>query len=543
VLAAVLEVTQLVYPSSRLLPLVEVDGQRIGGQSTAAATAQLNTAYNNAQATVRTDTKSFDVSFEELGVSIAAKQSAQAAANYPLWQRLIPFSSVAIALTRDTPMQVHFIDEKVRAFAQKVQNEGQSAAVNASITIKDGKATLVPATPSKAYPADTVIAAIKKGAFAPKTRIAVAPRTTPAALTDREVEAQLEEVQRLLDDRLVLTLQGEETKVDRKDSGSWLTFAPSADSSRLDIGLGPDRLEKYLEGVQSPVYKAPGTTNVQQIDDREVSRTTGASGRGVDMEKARVAIDRAIKNPGEDTVGLSVTDLSPVLAYDKKYSNTDKELAALLTGIAAAKGGYGISLMELDGRSAYANGNKQFVAASTYKLYVAYAVFEEIKAGRMSWTDVISGGRTAAKCFDDMIVISDNDCPKAFGNLIGWSKITALMHGLGLSSATRLGFSMYTTSNDLAYFLYRIQNGSILSSGDKERLIDAMKRQRYTRAGIPAGVGGTVADKVGDVDGYLHDAAIVYGSKKTYVLILMSYGGSWTGIADAARQIHAAVNR
>jgi beta-lactamase class A len=423
-----------------------------------------------------------------------------------------------------------------------VQAEGHTDAINASLIVKGGKVKLVPAIPDKSYPSEVVIAAIKRASFSPKTEIRVVPQTKPAALTDKEAERMLEEVQELVNDKLVVTLQGDEVGVGKGTVGDWLAFSANATADRLEISLKADAVQKFLGSIQSEIYKAPGTTHIQLIDDREVSREIGPSGHGILMDQALANIEKAIKKTGEDTVGLSVGDLSPVLAYDKKYSNTDKSLASLLAGVAAEKGNYGISLMELNGRSAYANGNREFVAASTYKLFVAYAVFKEVEAGRMSWSDTVNG-KTAAKCFDDMIVVSDNDCPHAFGRLIGWSKITAMMHELGLSTATRLGSAMYTTPNDLAYFLYRIQNGSIVSAVDRDRLIDAMKRQSYTRAGIPAGAGGTVADKVGEVDGYYHDAAIVYGSKKTYVLVVMSYGGSFPGIADVARQVHASVNK
>lgn len=534
--AVLLELVQLVYPGSRVLPMVEAGGQPIGGRTTAAAQSVLDARYDHAVIEVKTANKTFQRSVISLGGEVDTGDAARRAAAYPLWQRLIPFSSIAIMINRDTPVKADFDNTPLQVFAEQVQKEGYAAAINASLSADGGKVKVVPATPSREYPALGVATAIRQTRFNPKTELTLKPQTKSAALTDKEAEAMRDEVQARIDEKLLLTLQNKETKVDKKIIGSWVTFTPDATANRLDIGLHAEKVKKYLQEVQAPVYKAPGTTHIQLIDDREVSRITGHSGKGIAMDEAIGSIRETLKTEGEDVVMLTVTDLPPVIAYDKKYSNTDKELAALVSGLAAK--GYGISLMELDGRSAFANGSKQFVAASTYKLYVAYAVFEEVKAGRLSWTDMV-GSRTVAKCFDDMIIVSDNECPKALGNRIGWTKITSMMHNLGLSSATRLGSAMYTTATDLSYFLYRIQNGSIVSSTDKERLISAMKRQSYTRAGIPSGAGGTVADKVGDVDGYLHDAAIVYGPKKTYVLVVMTYAGSWAGIADVARQVDA----
>jgi beta-lactamase class A len=542
-LGAILEIAQLAYPSGRILPLVEVGGQPVGGANVATAAENLKRAYADAKVTIKTDDKSFAASFDEAGIIVDTERSARDAANYPLWQRFVPFSSLAIGLARNAPMQTSFNDQKLRNFADRVQRQGGTPAVNASLAVESGRVEVVPATPSKEYPAEHVAVAVKKGSLDPRTEISVAPQTKPAALTDKEAQAMVDGVQRLVDDNLIVTLEGRHTKVDKKIVGSWLRFTANQAADRLGISLDADSVKDYLGDIQSDVYKAPGTTRIQLIDDREVSRTTGAAGRGINMDVAVSNLHKAVTEPGEGAVSLAITDLPPDISYDKKYSNSDKELASLVDGIAESKGNYGISLMEMDGRSAYANGNRQFVAASTYKLYVAYAVSKEVEAGRMSWSDIISGGRTAAQCFDDMIIVSDNDCPKAFGGIIGWSKITTMVRSLGLSNSTSLGSAMYTTPNDLAYFLYRVQNGSIVTGANRDRLISAMKRQSYTRAGIPKGTGGTVANKVGEVDGYFHDAAIVYGSKKTYILIVMSYGGSWSGVADAASQVHSYVNR
>lgn len=541
-LSIVLEICQLVYPSGRILPFVTVGGQSVGGTNIASAAQELEAQYKDASLTVVTDAKKFSMPLSDAGVRPDTGAASEQAAAYAVWQRIVPFSSLVIGLTRDVAVRAQFDEQKVSALAQKVANEGRSDAVNATIEIDKAKAKLKPSVPTKEYPAKAVITAIKAAHYSPKTLVKLSPKTTPAPLTDSEVTAMLKDVQAYIDDGLKVSLDAKEHAVDAATIASWLTFTPNATASALDIGLATERVQSYLESIQGDAYKAPGITRVQLIDDREVSRTNGATGRGVSVETALPVILKAVTDANTDLAAVRMVDLPPTVQYDKTYSNADPSLASLVGGLASAKGGYGIAMMEIDGRSATANGNKQFVAASTYKLYVAYAVVREVEAGRMSWTDVISGGRTAATCFDAMIVVSDNACPKAFGDRIGWSNITVMMRELGLSSSTRLGSSMHTTANDLAYFLYRLEKGSLMSAAGRERLIDAMKRQSYTRAGIPKGAGGVVADKVGEVDGYYHDAAIVYGSKKTYILIVMTYGGSWAGIADVAAQIDATVD-
>ena len=96
----------------------------------------------------------------------------------------------------------------------------------------------------------------------------------------------------------------------------------------------------------------------------------------------------------------------------------------------------------------------------------------------------------------------------------------------------------FTTANDLTLMLGMIATGQNFSSANQQRLIAAMKANVY-RKGVPAGANGTVADKVGFLNGLLHDAAIVYGSNGTYVLAVMTDGSSWATIADLTKQIDA----
>lgn len=537
-LAVVSIIVQLFYPAGRILPSVEVQGKGMGGQSVVDATKQLDKEYAKTELTLRTDDKAFKVSLAEAGADIDSTATARAAASYSLGQRFIPFSSLAIMLFRETPAHMSYDDERLQSFAKRVQKEGYVTAVNASVKVHNGKAELVPAKPSKEYPSREVEAVIKETHFSPNTELRVKPQIKTAERTDDEVEKVLGEAQKAIDTPLTLTLDKENITLDKKVIGSWLAFDEDSKTKQLQLTTNHEVMKKYLEGIQSKIYKAPGTTKVKLVDGNEAGRTPGTPGRGIDISTAIASISEAVKKGDEATVEVPIADIPPAIVYEQTYSGLNGYLAS----IAASKGGYGIAVMELNGRSGSANGNKQFVAASTYKLYVAYAVSKEIEAGRMSWSTVIAEGKTAERCFDDMIVVSNNPCAKAFGNRIGWQNIENMMHGLGLSSATQLSPSVLTTPNDLAKFLYKLESGSLLNSADRARLLSAMKRQSYTRQGIPKGAGGVVADKVGDVDGYKHDAAIVYGPNGPYVIVVMTSGGSWSGIADVASQVHKLLN-
>jgi beta-lactamase class A len=529
---------QVFYPTGRLLPLVRVGDQRVGGNSSEAVSRQLDDLYKGATLSVTTASKKFELQQSEAGIAVDSDRTAKLAADYPFWERLIPYSSVFISLHRNTRPIVVFDEAKLDPFADRIAKEGAVAPVDARIIAKDGKAEVVPSKPAQSYPASEILDVLQVASYSPKATFILKPQTKPANRTDDEVRKHLDEAQKAIDTPLTLTFEGESAKPDKKTIGSWLTFTEVAPAYDLKIELKHDEVAKYSTTTESKIYKAPGTTKIFTIDDREANREIGGTGHGIFMDRAVTAIDAAIQKGSKATLALETGKLEPIIAYDRQYSNTDQKLVGLLNTVAAAHPGYGISMMKLGGPSVNVNANKQFEAASTYKLYVAYSVLRAVENGQMSWSDTVAG-RTAEKCLEDMIVVSDNDCPVAFKTKLGgWATIESQAHAIGVSSRTSLtGPTLLTTANDLSFFLYRLQSGALLNSSSTDRLLNLMKRQKY-RDGIPAGTGLPVADKVGFVDNVIHDAGIVYSPKGTYVLVIMTTS-TWTGIADAAKTINS----
>lgn len=530
---------QLLYPSGRTLPGVQVSHENVGGKSLAEAQKVLDKSYEKALVTVKTEDKTFTRPLDEIGVSMETKASVKDAAKYPVWQRLIPFSSFFIMGQRNTPLSVSFDDDRLKYFAQEVNKEGFVSAVNATVAIKGSKVELVPSKPSKDYAVSEVTEAVRRATFEPRTTVQLTAKKKAAERTNNEVKSLLKEAQKAVDTPLVLSVQGEKTTVDKTTIASWLDFPEDPATMKLHLALKQDIVTKYLETAQKKVYKAPGTTTVRLVDGVEAGRTPGVPGKGVDITKTITLINDALHKGESTTLDVPIAELAPKIVYSRSYSNTDAGLQALLNDLSAK--GFGISVREIGGsaRRASMNGTKSFTAASTYKLFVAYAVFKEIEAGRMAWGDSING-KSVSECFDAMIVRSDNPCAKAFGDKLGWQNIENQMRGLGLSG-TELSPSISTNANDLALFLAKLQDGSLLNAGDQGRLIDLMKRQIY-RSGIPAGTGLSTANKPGFIDSLIHDAGIVYGPKGPYSLVIMTSGSSWSAIADAAKQINAYLN-
>ncbi len=530
---------QLLYPSSRALPGVKIADMSVGGASTASIQKRLDDAYKSAKLVVKTTDKTVSTTYDEAGVSIASKNTAQASTKYGWGERLVPFSSVAIMLKRNTPTQTSYDDDRLAYFAQQTSKKTYVAPVNASVAIKGSTVVLVSSKPSKSYDQSVIVAAIKHANHQPLTTVEVSPAIKPAPRTDNQVKGVLKQAQKAVDTSLTLTFDDERKPVTKSEIASWLDFTEDT-SKQLTLTLKNDAVQKYLDSIQGKVYKAPGTTTVQLVDNLEVSRTVGAAGRGIDAPKTVSLITDALHEGKEATIGVPIATLQPVIIYNRSYSKTSAGLQALLATIAGNKG-FGVSVIDPGrGITGGVNAGKQFEAASTYKLFVAYAIFQQINSGAMQWTDTING-KPADQCFEAMIVKSDNPCALAFGNKIGWGTIDNMIHGIGFNSTTLSGSTKYTTAGDLAAYLQRLQAGTLLNGADQGRLVDAMKRQIY-RAGIPAGTGLPVADKVGFVDNVIHDAGIVYGPNGPYIMVVMTSNSSWGAIADIARQINTFMN-
>lgn len=207
-------------------------------------------------------------------------------------------------------------------------------------------------------------------------------------------------------------------------------------------------------------------------------------------------------------------------------------------------GTFSVSLQELDNNKRYSlnyNADKVIITASTYKLFVAYSTLRRIDSGQWKWSDKnISTGRNLAKCFDDMIILSDNACGEALLARITSSKVTAEIREQGLSSSGWSNGLPRTTAADLRIFLTKLYDDELsISTVSRDRLIETMKHNIY-KDGVPAGVMNyTVANKVGFLNGLLHDAAIVYAPSKDYVLVIMTNGSSWGDIAELTKKIEA----
>jgi beta-lactamase class A len=274
----------------------------------------------------------------------------------------------------------------------------------------------------------------------------------------------------------------------------------------------------------------------------EESRTDAASGRALDVAATLESIRGQIDNGASAT--LATTEVRPALRYEYAFAANDDKLATVMKDYAQShSGSYAATLIEISkgGRYASYNGAKQFVTASTYKLFVAYSTLLRVESGDFRWTDSISSGRNLSQCLDGMITLSDNACAEAFIRKIGMNNLNEDAKAIGCTQTIFVSGNIRSTTEDQARLLGLLYSGRALSDQvNRDKLFAAMKVNVY-RQGIPKGLPGiTVADKVGFLDELLHDSSIVYSPTGDYVLVIYTANATWGNIAELASQLEAA---
>lgn len=539
---------QLLYPNDQMLPYARVDDMAVGGWKKADAAWELDHRYLVKKAHIYFGTNNTPYrspAINEIGVTVRNGERLQRD-DYPWWLRLVPSSLVWAQVFSNVPEPDYEINQKqLNTYIEK--ELGQSCDVtpkDATVRYENGALYAVKAQRGGTCQMGDVKMALQK--IKPVLYREPIVRVPMNEIQPAVETAAAETMVGLLTSRIgagVPVDVGDGTLVIPKDQVmNWLDFGTQ--DGKLIASLNSQRASDYLARNLAPkVAVDAGVTKISTLDFIETSRHDGPSGQALDVDKTLGMMTAYLMFERDSAV--VVTNLTnPRIQYTRSYSATDAGFSALLANYAKDHPGvFGVALIELSGnhRRAMYNETKAFVTASTYKMFVAYSTLRRIDAGTWSWGDAnISAGRNLEKCFDDMIVKSDNACAEALLSKIGFKAITDEVREIGLGSTSFIsGNTPQSTAGDEALFLAQLESNQLpLSAESRSRLIDALKRNIYRR-GIPAGASGQVANKVGFLWELLHDASIVYSPGGTYVLVIMTDGSSWDAIADLTRQIES----
>ena len=548
VVVALLLAVQLFYPTDRLPLNAKIDGLNVSGWKMKDATWQLNKLAAQQQITIRlgNSQEAYEsASPADIGLKITNDARVKRA-EYAWWARLIPGSLFWYGVGMDDELP-EYSSDKTRARAYLNTALGNSCDIppkDATLTFKDDRLTVVGAKIGGSCKEDEAIKALATVRPVPGTSATV---VIPVEEKQPEVSDEMaQELANSLNERTAqgvkLTVAGKTQVISQKEVLSWLIFTPK--DGTLQYAIDAKKANGYLASEVTPkVAKPAGTTRITTRDFTVVSQVNGATGQTLAVS-ATLAQVKSILEGTQSIAKASTTPLAPKVVYTRSYTKTSTGIAAMIKHYDDDHAGtFGVAFQELGGRGLAAthNSTQQFTTASTYKLFVAYGTLRKVDAGKWKWADAnIANGRNLATCFDDMIVKSDNACAEALLKKLGYSELTKDINALGLgSSGFVAGDTPHTTAGDLGLFLSKLQGGLLpIKSESRSRLLDAMKRNVY-RQGIPAGASGQTADKVGFLWGLLHDAAIVYSPKGTYVLVILTDGSTWANIAELTSKIEA----
>ena len=174
--------------------------------------------------------------------------------------------------------------------------------------------------------------------------------------------------------------------------------------------------------------------------------------------------------------------------------------------------------------------DRQVPSASLYKLFVSAELLRRIGDGSLD-RNAASGdgsGRTVGQCIHDMIVVSDNRCGAWGLSAVGYGALDPTLRQQAFSG-TSLASPQQTTAVDVARFLSRTRDGTLLGPGGERataELYELLRAQQINDR-LPAGLppGTPLAHKTGDRLHWAHDAGIVTISGRELLVVALS--GPW----------------
>lgn len=260
--------------------------------------------------------------------------------------------------------------------------------------------------------------------------------------------------------------------------------------------------------------------------------------------------DVAIKNTTPTTQIIPQTQ-SPNLENHFSLVAVGREIIPLKKQIQTITQKYpkleaGILIADIEDKS-YVNlgGTDTFASASTIKVPILVAFFQDVDAGRIELDELltiteenISGGSgylqyqpvgkkiTALKAVTDMIAVSDNTATNmAIDRLGGATALNQRFVDWGLN-ATKIRNPLpdlegtnTTSPEDLSNLLLKLVRGELVSKHSQERIMQIMQQTQRNHL-LPQGLGegATIAHKTGDLLSVLGDTgAIALPNGKNYI--------------------------
>lgn len=529
---------QLIYPPDRVLPTATLMGEPRAWTAEAELVAEIQRMFDQTRVKLVTDDKSIEVPIKNLGAMPEASNISHQVTEYPFWQRYVPLSillrqpnidQVTLSYTNTVSQQA------CKDYARQLTTEPVNARIgiegNQLIADDDRPGQVVDSAELCRIIQNTDMDLAKVTAVKVPVKL-VEPETTASDLSTVRAAAEA-----ALASQIQFVYHDSVYQPNPQTIASWLRIAGTAKQPQLIVDRST--VQDYLKDINKAIGRPAGVTMVTVVDGVEVNRNKGEVGKSIDFEPAiddvtGQLLGQAISQP----IGLSLVDVNPSINYNNRYTNSQAGLQAYVDDVARQYNAY-ISVRQISGDSwqAAARQNESIPSASTYKLYVAQWLFDEMAAGRTDWEAPILG-TTVSDCFNQMTIASTNACSQQWLAQFGRENMNKYVHSQGFSRGTTFTHPLatHTTADDLSRYMERLAEGSLFPDIYRQRLYNSLSTHPY-RYGIPTGSAGKVYDKVGFLWDYIHDTAIVEHPKGRYVMTIMTKGQSYARIASITREV------
>lgn len=541
----VLLLVQIFWPADLVRPFSKIGETRVGLKNKSEISENIQEEFSVAQIVLSLNGKREEVEFASLGASVQSDFVDAQLFGYDFPEKLIPFS---LFFGRNlNHLELNFDEKNLGEFIKKYATKNKIEAKDSTIKLNEaGEIEVVQSVEGREVEAKKLANSIKSKSLilGEKTEVAVDFVTLSPKISTEKLEISKRRAEQILSKNFAFNFVEEDgmravqkiyTPM-RAEVATWLSFD---EDGNLKINDG--NFTKYIAFLNQEREVKPTATLVKIVDGREESRENGEKGVRISAQKMKQELLKYLSGEVETPdFDLLFEEVASPEQKSYSYTNSQAGLKAKVDEI-GRRYNVRISLRQLNGAGWEANyrAGESTPSASTYKLFVAIKLFDEMKKGNRNWESEILGTSTR-DCFYRMIILSTNACAEEWIRQFGRNEINNFAYSFGVSSNTN--FNSYdavrTTAGDLRKTVEKIYSGEIVSGENRQILLDHMNRQKW-RAGIPAGSKGKVFDKVGFLWDYVHDAGIVEHPRGTYAIAIMTKGANYAAIAQITREVEA----
>jgi len=199
------------------------------------------------------------------------------------------------------------------------------------------------------------------------------------------------------------------------------------------------------------------------------------------------------------------------------------------------------TLINLDTGKEYDAGKytQTYEAASTSKLVAVFDYIHQVELGKATLAQTIQG-QSAQDIIMRMLVNSDNDAWDKLNGYLKFSSEQSYLDSIGVAGKMVPSNIQFSTPA-MAKLLQLLYQGKLMTADHQAMVYGYMSHTTMNKlipAALPADA--TVYHKYGQIDGVLHDAAIVQYQGHNFILVIYTDGGQNTAQTNLIHAITTA---